>query len=150
MFGWIFLDNLRAFSYLYYDTVLDVKWGTLIYNQCAWKHCWCEGIILCMHPANERWCYRVTPSLIGWVHTQSDPWVWGSNQYCFINKNCGSSDFSFMTEKTTKIFPIVVYVSLPMMPWAIPCIAGIVLWTRPANERRRYIVTPSFIGWAHS
>ena len=26
-----------------------------------------------MHPANERWRYDVTPSLIGWVHTQNDP-----------------------------------------------------------------------------
>ena len=27
--------------------------------------------------------------------------------------------------------------------------AGIILWMHPANERRRYIVTPSLIGWAH-
>ena len=49
------------------------------------------GIILCMHPTNERWRYTagiilcmrpaneirrncVTPSLIGWAHTQNDPW----------------------------------------------------------------------------
>ena len=34
-----------------------------------------EGIILCMRPANERWHYSVTPSLIGWAHTstQNDP-----------------------------------------------------------------------------
>ena len=32
------------------------------------------GIILCMHPANENWCYIVTSSLIGWAHTQNDPW----------------------------------------------------------------------------
>ena len=31
------------------------------------------GIILCMHPAKERWSYIVTSSLIGWVHTQIDP-----------------------------------------------------------------------------
>ena len=31
-------------------------------------------IILCMRPANERWRYNVTPSLIGWAHTQNDPW----------------------------------------------------------------------------
>ena len=31
------------------------------------------GIILCMYPGNERRCYIVTPSLIGWVHTQNDP-----------------------------------------------------------------------------
>ena len=32
------------------------------------------GIILCMGPANERWHYTVMPSLIGWAHTQNDPW----------------------------------------------------------------------------
>ena len=31
------------------------------------------GIILCMHPANERRRYDVTSSLIGWAHTQNDP-----------------------------------------------------------------------------
>ena len=28
-----------------------------------------------MCPANERRCYIVTPSLIGWPHTQNDPWI---------------------------------------------------------------------------
>ena len=32
----------------------------------------CSGIILCRHPANERWRYAVTPSLISWAHTQND------------------------------------------------------------------------------
>ena len=36
-----------------------------------------SGIILWMHPANERWRYIVTLSLIGWVHTQNDPCVVG-------------------------------------------------------------------------
>ena len=31
------------------------------------------GIILHMHPANERRHYIVTSSLIGWEHTQNDP-----------------------------------------------------------------------------
>ena len=31
------------------------------------------GIIWCMCPANERSCYIVTPSLIGWTHTQIIP-----------------------------------------------------------------------------
>ena len=31
------------------------------------------GTILCMCPANERWHYIVTPSLIDWAHTQNDP-----------------------------------------------------------------------------
>ena len=34
----------------------------------------CAGIILCMLPANERWRYNVTSSLIGWPHTQNHPW----------------------------------------------------------------------------
>ena len=29
----------------------------------------------CMQPANERWRYSVTPSLIGWAHKQNDPLV---------------------------------------------------------------------------
>ena len=32
------------------------------------------GIILLIHPANERWHYSITPSLIGWAHTENDPW----------------------------------------------------------------------------
>ena len=34
----------------------------------------CTGVILCMRPANERWRYNVTSSLIGWAHTS----VWNS------------------------------------------------------------------------
>ena len=34
-----------------------------------------SGIILCMHPANER-RHDVTSSLIGWVHAQNDPWLY--------------------------------------------------------------------------
>ena len=34
-----------------------------------------SGIILYMRPAKERWRYTVTPSLIGWTHTQNDPCV---------------------------------------------------------------------------
>ena len=32
------------------------------------------GIILWMRPANERRRYNVTSSLIGWEHSQNDPW----------------------------------------------------------------------------
>ena len=35
-----------------------------------------SGIILCMRPANERRRYTVTSCLIGWAHTQNDPWPW--------------------------------------------------------------------------
>ena len=33
------------------------------------------GIILCMHPANGRRHYNVMSSVIGWVHSQNDPWL---------------------------------------------------------------------------
>ena len=33
-----------------------------------------QGIILCMCPANEIWRYIVMSSVIGWAHTQNDPW----------------------------------------------------------------------------
>ena len=40
---------------------------------------WCKmcipGIILCLGSANERWRYLITSSLIGWAHTQNDPWI---------------------------------------------------------------------------
>ena len=32
------------------------------------------GMILCIRPANEGRRYTVTPSLIGWAHTQNDHW----------------------------------------------------------------------------
>ena len=34
------------------------------------------GIILGVGSANERKCNYVTPSLIGWAHTQNDPSWW--------------------------------------------------------------------------
>ena len=39
-----------------------------------------SGIILWMHPANERWRYNVTSSLIGWALTQNDPCTCGLTQ----------------------------------------------------------------------
>ena len=35
---------------------------------------WNPGIVLCMRSANERRRYNVTSPLIGWAHTQNDPW----------------------------------------------------------------------------
>ena len=39
------------------------EWSPLI-------DCTCAGNILWMPPANERWRYISTSSLIGWAHTQ--------------------------------------------------------------------------------
>ena len=35
-------------------------------------------------PANERRCYHVTTSLIGWAHTWTDPWAWDAMKYILI------------------------------------------------------------------
>ena len=49
---------------------------------------WCisndAGIILCVHPANERWPYNVTSPLIGWAHIRNDPWWWDSEEFFFL------------------------------------------------------------------
>ena len=39
------------------------------------------GIILCVRPANERRRYIVTPSLIGWAHTQNDPCILNNGRW---------------------------------------------------------------------
>ena len=48
-----------------------------------------EPIILCMYPANERWCYILMWSLIGWTHTHtkwslSKPAWYVTNEPCWI------------------------------------------------------------------
>ena len=49
--------------------------------------CWgASGIILGMGSANERWCYSVMSSLIGWAHTQNDPCAWLTG-YITISQN---------------------------------------------------------------
>ena len=35
-----------------------------------------SGIILGMGSANERRCYNITLSLIGWAHSQNGNWIW--------------------------------------------------------------------------
>ena len=54
------------------------KSNVFSYNYLHWITQPFSGIILCMHLANERWCYIVTSSFIGWVHTQHDPWFFFS------------------------------------------------------------------------
>ena len=60
------------------------------------------GIILCMCPANERRRYNVTSSLIGWAHTQNDPWMplthlWHSRNGQHIAENI--FQYIYMKEK---------------------------------------------------
>ena len=43
------------------------------YEKHRLESCYFTGIILFMRPNNDRRRYSVTPSLIGWAHTQYDP-----------------------------------------------------------------------------
>ena len=43
------------------------------------------GIVFCMRPANERWCYIVTSPLIGWPHTKIDPCDTVKSCYDIVN-----------------------------------------------------------------
>ena len=46
------------------------------YHTCGDRHSiMYSWIILCMGPANKSQRYNVTSALIGWAHTQNDPWV---------------------------------------------------------------------------
>ena len=49
--------------------------GCILRNMISYLHFYyftISGIVLFMHPANERQHYSVTLSLIGWAHTQND------------------------------------------------------------------------------
>ena len=61
--------------YEYTVNVLDKNTGCLtMHTPCAIVNIDRDpGIILYMHPANERRCYDVMSSLIGWAHAQSNP-----------------------------------------------------------------------------
>ena len=72
---WLFCRNLNMFK-----GFLKVQcWALDCHVSQHFMHP-SAGIILYMHPANERRCYIVTSSLIGWVHTQNDP--------CSVPRHC--------------------------------------------------------------
>ena len=61
------------------DALFQVILSCLFSRQIFFKSVmtWVEAqgaFCICMGPANERWRYTVTPSVIGWVHTQNNPW----------------------------------------------------------------------------
>ena len=65
--------NVKKNTYLIFSKICSrLRIQNLIHVPLAPFQCYTD-IVLCMHSANERWRYTVTPSLIGWVHTQNDP-----------------------------------------------------------------------------
>ena len=60
----------------------EIEWSSnldhlsLIHSQmCCRMNTFSTGIILCKRPANERRCYNVTSSLIGWAFTENAPCI---------------------------------------------------------------------------
>ena len=85
------------------STCSGVYWKTSITKQFNWQPDYISmqtwpyaGIILFMRSPNERRRYTVTPSLIGWAHTQNDPCMIrkptrGSKQNTNINTSTHNS-----------------------------------------------------------
>ena len=67
--------NDRLVVWLKWLLIHDIDLGGSLLHASSCRHAQHTGIILCVHPANESRRYIVTPSLIGWVHTQNDPWA---------------------------------------------------------------------------
>ena len=86
----LFLTYFLIWSLMNYsvpDFMILTSYITRMYS-----HDWCcvmyihAKIILCMCPANSRWRYTVTLSLIGWSHAQNDSSLWFSKDN-FCHKN---------------------------------------------------------------
>ena len=67
--------SLKIDICMYFVNIIFCCYSSVIWSN-AFVYQGTAGIILCIHPANERWRYNVTSSLIGWAHTQNDPWNW--------------------------------------------------------------------------
>ena len=52
----------------------------------------CAGLHLNVGSANDRWCYTVMLSVIGWAHIQNDPWwdvrILKKISYVTMRQNC--------------------------------------------------------------
>ena len=67
-------SNLIWFGYVTWDLGLPgmwhlVCWLKIMSTHDTWHISWISGLILGLHPANERRRYKVTPSLNGWAQS---------------------------------------------------------------------------------
>ena len=130
-----------------------------------------SGVILGMGSANERRHYYVTPSLIGWAHTQNDPcwcsklsdaiiwpveiklsqlvvgsfWVWAQP----IRNNATISCRLSLAEPYPEWWSFVHTNHVPICPYHWPHHRSSAI-SRDYSGCGRYIVTSSLIGWAHT
>ena len=90
-----------------------------------------------MRPVNERWCYIVMSSLIGWAHTQNDPWVWEAFHFdSHKAAHCMTQGVVSLTFcELSKIFSRNL------------CIAEIVLLMKISNWN--FVRVPNAMLWAH-
>ena len=118
------------------------------------------GIILCMHPANERRRYNVTSSLIGWAHSCNDTWfhvcvlgsscvLWQSLSWKQNAVQCCHNKVNFLQKKTWTFLWVlcVIYVLLHSLSFCMqyhmildPGIACSV-WTNHSSGRPRRVKT---------
>ena len=82
------------------------------------------GIILYMHPANERQCYIVMLSLIGWAHTQSDPCIKMSS-YQYRKSHCADKTILWPSSLHNGISNTGKMTSLY---WIMPLVIGAGYW----------------------
>ena len=66
--------EVSVWSFQLKETRLSDGYDILLIKKLS-KVSWFTGIILDMDSANERLCYNVTASLIGWAHIQNDPFL---------------------------------------------------------------------------
>ena len=76
---------------------------------------------LCVHPANERWRYIVTSSLIGWAHTQND--------FCIMKFSAVIIYWSFQRNiarsvlKMTRPTILMKRRRTPVRSWSLRCLS---------------------------
>ena len=87
-------------------------------NQWECMRCLMAGIILGTGSANERTCYYIKPSLIGWAHTHNDP----NMGYTLVHEMTNHVYIKTTTEKHLRINSIILTVSIWVrMTNYIPC-----------------------------
>ena len=140
-------------------------WFLFYISQSQYNMQYYAGIILCMCPANERQCYIVTLSLIGWAHTQNDHWLchiglWYSgthlcwliwSQYIFISSSwllpgmqeCVYRNDNLPYPSHSKCMPKFIIV-LYMQSKVNICLLPMRLWTTAKWRLYKYVDTWSY------
>ena len=115
----IYNTHLSLISVMTADDLVPHR-HQVICNHHADKHQLVSRPILGLCPANERRCYKVTPSLIGWAQCYNQPWV--SNRTFFykiipvfqLTKNIKYPCISSLSDSPTALQPTLPSLSFPL------------------------------------